>query len=166
MKKLVISIATTLMAAAVLVACNGATGSDITSPGSADVAKAVCTSSNNWQSVGIGMSPEQVQARLGAPAKITSAVTSTLYEYERCRAGNFLVKEGTDATATEPAKPDEYSTFYFGGSVEISSSRGVVKVTSPILDSDKPMACEWDLYNYPNNYSSGTFICRRVDNPF
>ena len=53
MVQILISTAMTLMAAAVLVVCNGATGSDITSDNATPVSKAVYTSLNNWLSLGI-----------------------------------------------------------------------------------------------------------------
>jgi predicted small secreted protein len=167
MKKIVISIATTLIAATVLVACNGSTGSDITSGGAAPVSKAVCTSLNNWLSVGIGMSTAEVEARLGKPSTITSTDTTTTYQYERCRGGYFQDKAAVAATATTPEVPAEYSTYYSSGQVTISTSRGVTSVTTPVLKSDKPMSCEWDFYNYPTNYGGGgTFVCRTASNPF
>jgi outer membrane protein assembly factor BamE (lipoprotein component of BamABCDE complex) len=169
MMKIVISTATTLMAAAVLVACNGSgtNSSDATSAGSAPISKAVCTSLNNWQSVGLGMSASQVEARLGKPATITATSAQTTYTYERCRAGNFLEKEAVAATSTEPATPAEYRTYYFGGSLTLNAIQGVTSVTTPVLNSDKPMACEWDLYTYPSNYGGGDiFVCRTAANPF
>ena len=166
MKKIVISAATTLIAAVLLVACNGSTGSDITSGNAGPVTKAVCTSLNNWLSVGIGMSTGEVEARLGAPGTIATAGTTTTFTYERCRSGSFLVTPAVEATATTPAKPAEYQTFYFSGQVVFSSSTGVTSVTTPVLKSDLPMACEWDMYNYPFNYGEAGRVCRTASNPY
>jgi hypothetical protein len=164
MKKIIVSIATTLIASLALVACNSdiTNASDVSSGGAASLAKAVCTSSNNWQSVGLGMTASQVQARLGAPASIVAVPPNTEYHYERCRAGLF---HKADATET---KAEDDVNIYFGGVVQISGNRGVLSVVSPILDSDLPMHCEWDLYNYPFNYEGGVgpSRCRTSNNPF
>lgn len=166
MKKIAISIATTLIATAVLVACNGATGSDITSDNATPVSKAVCTSLNNWLSVGVGMSTAEVEARLGAPGTIATTDTITTFTYERCRSGSFLVTAAVEASGTTPAKPAVYQTFYFSGQVVLSSSRGVTSVITPVLKSDLPMACEWDMYNYPFNYGEPGRVCRTASNPY
>jgi hypothetical protein len=167
MKKILVSIATTLVTATVLVACNGSgtNSNDVTSE-DIPLSKAVCTSSKNWKEVGIGMSAGQVEERLGKPASIVTTTTSAQYQYERCRSGNFLVKEAVDATTSTPGKPAEYQTFYFGGQVVISSSRGVTSVTTPVLDSDKPLGCEWDMFNYPFNYGEPGRVCRTAANPY
>ena len=152
MKRIIISIATTLIASAVLVACNsGSTNaSDVSSPGSTTpLAKAVCTSSNNWQSVGIGMSASQVQSRLGQPARIVSEPPNTEYHYEKCRGFYIIPKE------------DPPYTIDVGGVVVISGERGVISINSPERPEDK-IACEWDYYNY--TWDSG--ICRTPTTPF
>ncbi len=166
MQKILVSIATTLITTAVLVACNGSTGSDITSDNATPVSKAVCTSLNNWLSVGVGMSTAEVEARLGAPGTIATTGTTTTFTYERCRSGSFLVTEGVDASGTTPAKPAVYQTFYFSGQIIFNSSRGVTSVITPVLKSDLPMACEWDMYNYPFNYGESGRVCRTASNPY
>ena len=168
MKKIFVSIATTLMAATVLVACNGdgTNSNDITSGNATPVNKAVCTSLNNWQSIGIGMTTEQVEARLGKPATISSTSNSTQYQYERCRSGNYRVKEAVVASGTTPATQAEFQTFYFSGQVGFSSNRGVNSVTTPVLKSDLPLACEWDMFNYPFNYGEPGRVCRTAATPF
>lgn len=81
MMQILISTAMTLMAAAMLVACIGATGSDITSDNATPVSKAVYTSLNNWLSVGIRLSSVQVDARLGAPGTMATTDTVTTFTY-------------------------------------------------------------------------------------
>jgi hypothetical protein len=162
MKRILISLATTFVATALLVACNGSgtNSSDITSE-EQPLAKAVCTSLKNWKEVGLGMSAAQVEARLGRPAKIdtvtavgaTDAITD--YSYERCRG--FLI-ESTPATATSDAK---FTVTDVGGTVKISSKRGVLGISTPIR-IDKLITCELDYYNYTEEQG----VCRTSATPF
>jgi hypothetical protein len=152
MMKIVISTATTLMAAAVLMACNGSgvNSNDVTSSGSAPLAKAVCTNSNNWQSVGLGMSSSQVQERLGRPATIVVTTASTQYNYEQCRGFYF---EPTTPTSSGTIKEQQ-------GSIVITANQGVTAINSPAYISGSN--CELDYYNHP----SPDVVCREAGNPF
>ena len=149
MKKILVSIATTLMAATVLVACNGSgnNSNNITSEG-LNLSKAVCTSSKNWKEVGIGMTAGQVEERLGKPIKIVSTLTTTTYNYERCRGFLKITAEGTPATLTTPAKPPTYVITDVGGVVVLTANRGVTAVTSPER-IEALTVCELDYFNYP-----------------
>ena len=157
MKKIALSVATSLIAAIFLVACNGSgtNASDVSSGGAAPRGKAVCTSLANWQSVGIGMSATQVQERLGAPAKIISNSTSTEYHYERCRG--FLK---IDAAATETTE-EKLVIINVEGVVVIGGLRGVTSVTSPER-IDATIRCELDYYNYAEE----AVVCRTSGNPY
>jgi predicted small secreted protein len=165
MKKILVSIATTLMATAVLVACNGTTGSDITSGGATQSARATCSSLANWQSVGIGMSADQVQDRLGKPAKIVSTTSQTEYEYEACRGFNLLVSEAVPASGTTPAVEAKFTTKNTNGIVVISPSRGVISVTTPVR-IEETIICEWDYYTIPYAAGQTNRVCRTSTNPF
>ena len=155
MKRIVISTATTLMAAALLVACNGSgtNSSDVASSGAAPRSQAACTSSANWQSVGIGMSAEQVQARLGAPIKVVSSASSTEYHYEACRGFLFETASTAPKASVPPAVPEtpvraKYMIKEIGGVVAMSGTRGVTSVTSPTR-IEEAFNCELDYYKSP-----------------
>ena len=162
-----------------LQACNSGGGdlastnnaSDVTSGGSTSISKAVCTSSNNWQSVGIGMSASQVQDRLGAPSQISSSATATIYVYEACRGFRVLEKEGipaVPASGSTPAKPAEepqYGTINTSGTVTISGAKGVLSVASPERIEEK-VFCEWNYYDYPYAAGQPNRVCRTAANQF
>ncbi len=155
MKK-TIALITILLSTIILVACNGSTtnnASDVSSPGAAARDHAACTSSANWQSVGIGMSADQVQARLGAPIRIITNSTSTEYYYEACRGFLFEKASTPPKASVPPAVPASpvaaaYTIKEIGGVVVISGSRGVTSVTSP-LRIEEAFNCELDYYKYP-----------------
>jgi outer membrane protein assembly factor BamE (lipoprotein component of BamABCDE complex) len=173
MKKIALSVAITLMATVVLVACNGSTtnASDVSSDGSAPNGKAVCTSSNNWQSVGVGMNADQVQARLGKPIRFTATSDSTVYFYESCRGFAKKTADAVPATDTTAYIPAKYTVTLKGGSVTINGNRGVTSIAGP--EPETEFSCELDFYNYANvsalGYTSAGDIilnCRASNYPF
>ena len=150
MKKIVISIATTLMAATVLVACNGGTGNN---DGTGSVAKSVCTSSANWNAVGLGSSLSQVRSVLGQPVETVVTTESTVYTYSNCRGFVTAINATTGATSGTDV----------GGNVVWTAAKGVTQINSPKRITTA-IICELDYYNYPKG--SAEEICRTEANPY
>jgi hypothetical protein len=151
MKKILVSIATTLMATAVLVACNGTTGYGGGTGG--NLAKAVCTSSANWNAVGIGMSLAEVRDILGKPTDTTVSISETTYTYDACRGfitsidSTTGVRTGTDVS----------------GSIKWTGAAGVTEINAPKRISATTL-CELDYYNFPKG--SSNIPCRTDTNLF
>lgn len=144
-------IASSVFALTSLVACNGSTGSNTGS--GATLAKAVCTSSANWNAVGIGMSLSDVKSILGQPTQITATSTSTVYTYDSCRG--FVT--AIDETTGQRTRTD------VGGSVTWQGNIGVTAISSPERPAGTVL-CEVDFYNYPIGTASPP--CREANNPY
>ncbi len=150
MMKIVISIATTLISATVLVACNGSTGNN---DGTGTVAKAVCTSSANWNALGLASSLSQVRGVLGQPTEVVVTTNSTIYTYDNCRGFVTAVDATTGATTGTDV----------GGNVVWTATNGVTQINSPKRITEA-ILCELDYYTHPKG--SATEVCRTQANPF
>ena len=150
MKK-TIALISILFSAIALVACNGSTGNNDGS--GASLAKAVCTSSANWNAVGLGMSLSEVQGILGRPGETTVTTSSTVYAYDSCRGFVTSVDETTGASSGTDVS----------GSVTWVGGRGVTAINAPIRITGAVL-CELDYYNFPKG--STNTPCRAANNPF
>ena len=150
MKK-TIALISILFSAITLVACNGSTGNNDGS--GASLAKAVCTSSANWNAVGLGMSLSEVQGILGRPTETTVTIASTIYAYDACRGFVTAVDEKTGASSGTDV----------GVSVTWVGGRGVTAINAPARITGE-ILCEVDYYNYPKG--SNNVPCRAANNPF
>jgi hypothetical protein len=150
MMKIVISTATTLMAAVLLVACNGTTGNN---DGTGVVAKSVCTSSANWNALGLASSLSEVRGVLGQPTEIVVTTESTVYTYDNCRGFVTAVDATTGATTGTDV----------GGNVVWTAQKGVTQINSPKRITEA-IVCELDYYTFPKG--SAREVCRTQANPF
>ena len=151
MKKFAISIATTLIASVVLVACNGSSSDNGTSTSTS--LRATCTAAANWNALRTGMSLGDVQKYLGAPTQVTVTSSSTVYSYEACRGFITTIDETTGAISGTDT----------GGTVTWSGSLGVSSIVAPKRVEDA-IYCELNYYDHPRVFSTGN--CRTSSNPF